>query len=415
MTPPVRVDASFWSAFAARHWEARPWVADAIVDVSIPRDPAALFDAIVALAERCPANRRERLIQVYVAGRRLDARQAEPLLPRRDDASLEGYDARLQESLRGAEYLLRMEKLHAFYAPYWEGAYRWVRAVAREVGLAPGADTSVFLGRYRFTPTGVHYDNLSSFNFPVVGTKSMRVWPREYVAAHPDLDGAREYARHLGGSELLRAPVGGMIYWPSSAFHIGEGDDGFTATLGIGIWIDKRPLGMVLELLGNAVAAAHPEVTRPLRVYDVDVDDPQAAATALPPALEGLVAAVERLVARGALRDAVLDTWLETLTDVNLKRLAPDPIELPVADDARVIVDPAHPIVWSRRTGGGMVAAARGLLVELRGDRDPAVIAALGVGAASTVDELASRAGVPAGEVRVLVAALVRAGLAQLA
>jgi hypothetical protein len=305
-----------------------------------------------------------------------------------------------------------MEKLHAFHPPYWEGAYQMVRALARHVGLPPGADTSVFMGRYRFTPTGVHYDNLSSFNFPVLGGKTMRVWPREYVAAHPELDGAREYARHLGGSQLLRAPVGGMIYWPSSAFHIGEGDDAFSATLGLGIWIDKRPLGMVLELLGNAIAAAHPEVAATVRVFDVDVDDPQAAA-GLPPALESLVAAIERVVARGALRDSVIATWLETITDFNLKRLPPELIDADLADDARVVIDPDHPIVWSRRTDGRPIAAARGRLVELRGVADIEVIAALAGGVTRSLDELAARSGAPAAEVRALVAELVRKGIAR--
>jgi hypothetical protein len=408
-------DATFWDGFVTDHWERRPLATARVDRAPIPTDPGQLFAAMLALLARCPPDRKQRFVHVYVEGQRVPAHAIDALLPRQDDGSLDGYDARVCDQLGGREYLVRMEKLHAFHPPYWDGATRQVRALARRIGLPPGADTAVFLGRYRRTPTGVHHDNLSSFNFPVVGEKTMRVWSSDYVAHHPELVNAVAYDEHVPASTALSAAAGGMIYWPSSAWHIGEGTGAFGATLGIGIWIDKRPLGMILELLANLVQSTAPEVCGPVRAFACDVDDAAAAAT-LPSSLAALLAAVTAAVEGGGLGDAVLRAWLESVSDLNLKRLVPPPIAVNLGDDAWVAVDPEHALLHAPLADGSRAGASRGRPFPMPAAPGFArVVAELNLGAPVRVGDLADRhPEVPAAELRAFVEELARLELVRI-
>ena len=348
------LDHEDWRAFAATYWESRPLVVEHLEASGLPLDAASLFSAMCTLVTSCPVERRDRWMQLYVDGVRRPLE--DELLPSTEDGSLEGYDTRITRVLGGREYLVRMEKLHVFYAPYWEGAYRFLGTLFDHVGVAPGADTAVFMGRYQRTPSGVHYDNLSSFNFPIVGRKGLRVWPRAYVTRNPTLVGSTAYESHLAGSQLLEAEPGGMFYWPSSAFHIGEGSGAFSATLGIGVWIDKQPLGMVLEMLGHLVRDADASAAATVRTYAVE----PAATVALPPPLAAAIDQIEQLAREGTLRRSITNHWLETLTSHSLKR-AP---EGPARDGATYAIAVGHPLRIAP-DGDTLLVAARGRVASI--------------------------------------------------
>lgn len=372
------LDDEAWSVFATSYWERRPLVIEQFAGPALPLDGRSLFAAMCMLAANCPAERRERWIQIYVDGVRKPNEHIEELLPTPHDESLEGYDVRVCRAVGGREYLVRMEKLHVFYGPYWDVAFRFLGSLFRHVGIPPGADTAVFMGRYRRTPSGVHVDNLSSFNFPIVGRKGLRVWPRAYVKRNPTLVGATAYEAHLDASQLLEAEPGGLVYWPSSAFHIGEGGGAFSATLGIGVWIDKQPLGMVLELLGQLVHDADPAAAALVRTYAVEPD--QRNVERLPEPVQSAVMRIEQLVASGALRTAATRHWLETLTSNSLK--AAPVRDLGSPSGVAIAAFAGHPLITSTSDDGSVLVACRGQVVALPASCLPA-IAELNAGSVS--------------------------------
>ena len=93
------------------------------------------------------------------------------------------------------------------------------------------------------TPFGVHLDNASAFMFTIDGAKRMLAWPGDY----PGITGrTMDYAGIRPDAELLDAPSGSMIYWPSGAWHVGESPEP-SASLQVTLYFDGDPLEVVVD------------------------------------------------------------------------------------------------------------------------------------------------------------------------
>ncbi|MEB3282145.1 MAG: hypothetical protein VKK42_24830 [Lyngbya sp.] len=123
------------------------------------------------------------------------------------------------------DYALIVADWHQFDRALWEKIVVSLEGLTKLVGIsASRMDTQLFLGNYKITPFGVHVDAASAFHFPIIGKKIIRFWPDSYAQKNPALHHARNYARFLENSSVIKAVPGQAIYWPSNYWHIGEGD-----------------------------------------------------------------------------------------------------------------------------------------------------------------------------------------------
>ncbi|MBI5367923.1 MAG: hypothetical protein HZA54_12860, partial [Planctomycetes bacterium] len=253
-----RAPGRFWQGFVARNWERQPLALADLAGTPLPAiAPAELFDAVVACGAAQAAGSPQ-TIRLYVHGNLVDLSGGfQKLLPCRADGSFSGYHRRMTEQLAELgrpDYALIIADWHAFHRVAWERICGALAGLFAAVGISRARmDTQIFLGTYRVTPFGVHVDPTGSFHFPVLGRKTMRLWSGAYAARHPDLPDALRYGRFKAGSRVLTARAGGMLYWPSSAWHVGESGGSFSVTWGLGYWTGDR---FVAGGTGASAAAA---------------------------------------------------------------------------------------------------------------------------------------------------------------
>ncbi len=317
---PEDADA-FWARFAAETWEKRTTVlagADAALLPTIT--PDELLPAVVACAESFLAGD-EQKVRLYVDGDQVDVREGKlgELLPGRRDGSFEAYDHRMTQQHGFRDYALVIADWHQFSRPLWERIVGSVAGLTRFLGIsASRMDTQVFLGTYRRTPFGVHVDETSAFHFPILGTKRMRFWDASYVRTIPALRHARHYEAFLERSSVAEARPGEVIYWPSSAWHVGESSGEFSVTWRFAYWLAdglrRRAMVSASELFD--AARAGPLTSLPATPARCDRIE----------GVEQILRDMEAVVHSTDLRARLVAGWLEQCSSFGFLRVpAPEP------------------------------------------------------------------------------------------
>ena len=194
--------------------------------------------------------------RLYVNGKESGLPPLLPLLPTRKDKTFEGYHHRLTSKTNDIKYGLIINYLQTVDPQLFESVCRQLQPFLREIGIPFGnRSCTLWLGNYERTPFGVHIDPLAGFQFPIIGRKRLRLWTSEYQNKHPELELAQDYKKHLRNSVLIEADPGGMLYWPSDLWHVGESDGQFHVSLGIpfyfGELIARKSLQVTLKKWEN--------------------------------------------------------------------------------------------------------------------------------------------------------------------
>ncbi|ARV58856.1 hypothetical protein BZZ01_09600 [Nostocales cyanobacterium HT-58-2] len=210
----------FWDKFALNYWECECLsIKNSFINPPITEDE--LFSIIVNECNNMYSDSR-----FYIEGTLQKIEKTNFLWPKKKDLCFTNYNKRISSSLNGREYTLVIDRLQV--NPYlWDWTYDFLQKLYKSLGyLNYGHFFSIFYGNYKATPFGVHHDGDSGFYFPIRGTKMMRTWKPEFVVQHPKLNRAREYKDFIEDSTLLEAEPGGMLYWPSDRWHVGDSRGG---------------------------------------------------------------------------------------------------------------------------------------------------------------------------------------------
>ena len=282
--------STFWDTFGSERWERRPlsgqnvlrlpptevWF-DAVVRAAsgeVPRLGAGHI-AVGHVAKMIGAHYRPAGVMTrftYAGGSswRVPAR----FRPRAEDGGFAGYHQRVTAELARAggdgHYGLIINNPELISAEL----YRWARAFVAPLYRRAGMNNSgnylaMFIGNYLRTPFGVHWDPESVFSVPVVGRKAMRTWP----SRAPELEGIRHARAYpTAGSQRMEAEPGGVLYWPSDAWHIAESEGELSVSVAVSLThrypAQGDPIAAMVPLAPTASAAsaapaAHQE--RPVR------------------------------------------------------------------------------------------------------------------------------------------------------
>ncbi|MDZ4685130.1 MAG: hypothetical protein SH850_08570 [Planctomycetaceae bacterium] len=234
-------DAGFWQHLADA-FEKRPTAVDSM-PASVPRiDPATLYRVL----RRCGEHLSDCQVRYYHHRSddsvwHLYSDVPADVLPTSEDQSLAGYAARMRRQVASPDgYSILVNGPFVHDEVIWRTVRDFGRELVRRIGLpSRGFDANFGLGQYDFTSSGVHYDGgRAAYILPVVGKKRFRVWPEDYVRAHPKLKHVRgRYGAMKDDSTVVEAGPGGVLYWPGNAWHIYEGDGDFTAMMTLGAWV----------------------------------------------------------------------------------------------------------------------------------------------------------------------------------
>jgi ribosomal protein L16 Arg81 hydroxylase len=351
--------AEFWQEFMTNYWERTPATfSHGFTDP--PLDPQQLFEVILAACARSGGNISARL---FVGGQVQEGEIRRGLLPRREDKNLHGFHVRMKEVAGNAGYAMIVNNLEGLSFELWNWSREFLRPLFQARGMnSLGCYYALFLGDYWTTPAGVHHDPESVFHFPVVGLKRIRAWEPAYIANHPRMCNANSYEEHLDASVLLEAESGGMIYWPSGLWHVGESTGEFTASLALSM-LCINPLSPMFTLYLRQLLEASAERTpRPPggTEYPFDPDNLQATACATPPALAKLGAQMRRLYDE----EQLATLWMRLCTGYGFYNPPPALDGVTITLEDSLCIDPRYPIVWRHARHGGLQVSANGGLFQ---------------------------------------------------
>lgn len=308
MNTPCTTDEEF----IERHWERE---ATSQVGFGSFRGPdrEAVFEAAVKFCEQDPDGAR-----FYVGSELQFKLTGRPLLPKREDRDFETYDRRVVETLGHKNYTLAINNLQ-LGSP---SLHRWARGITRSVfkhrGMNQGgAGVALFVGNYEYSAFPVHFDHENIMHFPLLGTKKLRTWSRDYIDANPEIDHTRDYSAHLDGSKLLQGEQGDVLYWPKHAWHVGEASDGLCVSVALGMSSYHSPLLPLISKLSSmgvgpmdANGSASLPDSEPTPPIAVDLNKPQNSADSLPSSFEGAWQQLQQMLSPAA----IYHVWLGLLS-----------------------------------------------------------------------------------------------------
>jgi len=335
----------FWSRFPMDLWEKQSFVLDEVPHFSWIEDSNCLFKLTTEIVSNERSNPMDLRFIVTQEGRNYEVETGNQVnpdsLPQPKDNSFEQYNERLRKSFaKGVSgYSLVLNNVLKSEPRVWLGVRNFLKGFCEKVGLpSGGVSAGIMIGQYPRTPFGVHMDEgRSALIFPVVGQKKYRFWGEDYVKTHPELNEAVSYEKHEAESTCLIANPGEVVYWPSTAYHIAEEGEKFTAMFSVGVFKSRKP--------------EHPAS------YAIDPNNLQASAGHLPDYIERLVRSSQAPTAQSL--DSATRHWLELVTRLGIKFPIPRRYS-PLNGGALKIADREFPIVTAALTGGECCIAANG-------------------------------------------------------
>ncbi|AVH69216.1 hypothetical protein [Nostoc sp. 'Lobaria pulmonaria (5183) cyanobiont'] len=224
----IRLSEQFWTQFTESIWEKETLA----IPNSFINTPIAVNDLFSIITN--DLNVTNNFIvskRFYIEGNKQQLEGAD-YYPKLEDKSFIGYDRRICSLCGNKEYVLIIDALLVNYS-LWDWTYKFLQNLYNSLGfLNYGHFWSIFYGNYSKTPFGVHDHNYpgepaqSAFYFPIEGNKSMRIWTPEFVKRNKQIRRSTQYEKFLEDSTLLKAEAGGMLYWPSDRWHIGDSKGG---------------------------------------------------------------------------------------------------------------------------------------------------------------------------------------------
>jgi hypothetical protein len=245
----------FWQDFVRDHWERKPvcFTGPALIT------PDEAFHAAVLSSQRFLRMYREHPeseelrpdVRFYRGGAMVTTDLAD-LLPNARDVSAELYVRRIEEQLAGGDFELVVNQLQSDSGDLWFRLRDFARPLYAEAGFpAGGADAVLFLRNHPATSFGVHKDRASVFAFLLSGRKRILTWEEHGYRGEPF---SSRYSAFLTNAHVLDGNAGDVLYWPSSHWHVGEAEPGFSMSVNVGFryrmasnWSERKRIASLVE------------------------------------------------------------------------------------------------------------------------------------------------------------------------
>lgn len=360
---------TFWSRFVRFNWEKAPLAAQKADPALLQIDASYIFELLVRYCDMCRERDSLDGLKFYVDGVRLEPFEALEQLPVPSDKSLQGYHRRMSRQFKDYglvcdELLQVMRDPSVRDAKAWDIVSHFSQNLFQHTGLPNRfAEVGLYLGNYRKTPFGVHVDRCGVFSLPVVGKKTFRTWAPNIVEKNPELKESFSYDEFKSKSQVLVAEPGDITYWPSTHWHIAEGDGSFSATWSIGVWVDRPLTDVVAHIMTSTVQTA---ITKKLKqraqVTSLPLSEltDDGFVTGLPKNLSDALKSVSAL-SEATLKEAFLVWWLEHVSSSGFKleespRMRPSEIRI-----GEVILGQTdRPIYWAKLSKSEIIWACDG-------------------------------------------------------
>lgn len=305
------VQDKFWNGFAKNYWEKKPILVKKFKSSIFEIDQIEVFRMLVEFSNQCRRQKTSAGFKLYIDGQMRHPEEVLQFLPAKSDKSLIGYHDRMESYF--SDYCLVCDELLQVSQKNWNKLQEFTSTLFSSVGFPNRfVEMGLYLGNYRKTPFGVHVDGCGVFSFPVIGTKTFRLWKPSFAKKNPALDRALNYSRYKKNSTIMKASHGDMTYWPSSAWHIAESDGSFSATWSLGVWVD-RPHAKNVELALKPLLESSLGIIGNETVTRSAVLPSEGDASRLPDNYKQSILKIQN-ISKDELHDAFMFAWLKQLS-----------------------------------------------------------------------------------------------------
>lgn len=364
LTPPhasvgFTLPGEFWSRFHDEYWEKHATVLRQPFATRIV-EPHDSFRRLVDVGDRYRAGDNDLLLK-FCVGHTQQLVDVGRYLPERGDGSIAGYAERVTGLLGGQRFGLVVEDFQAFDTTLWLRLREFLGGLFDLTGL-PGesAKATVFLGNYERTPWGLHRGRSGNFQLIVDGPKRIRSWPDAFFRGREDPSHRLDYHHYNADSTVLDAVPGDVIYWPSDTWHVGESVDGaLSFAISVALFIDQHSTPALLEHARSLVARRlePTDRTERLDIRPARIGDSAATVDAV---VKRSAAALREVTNDASLELRLRVAWLNHITGFGFT-VPPMPLaRQSLADESRVRVLSAYPVIWLRADTDELICSANG-------------------------------------------------------
>jgi hypothetical protein len=322
-------------------------------------------------------------IGFYVDGKIQELKESN-YYPKPEDRNFPNYSQRISSLCENREYVLVIDGIVANYS-LWDWTYKFLHDLYSSLGyLNYGHFWSLFYGNYSKTPFGVHDHNYpsdpaeSAFYFPIEGKKAMRTWTPEFVKRNKSIKNSTQYEKFIEDSTLLEAEAGGMLYWPSDRWHIGDSKGGdvslviainnsnnFVESLAYFLReeIDKKYGSSLRINLLKTMVDFISKITKRKRSKKAffDPNNLQQSAEIIPDAIQSCAKIFKYFLDSSVVEIGCTKLWLSMLTGYGFKTLIPEQFRKTewnrITSNDYIQVSPNRQILW-RNIGKDKIAIA---------------------------------------------------------
>jgi 50S ribosomal protein L16 3-hydroxylase len=377
--------AEFWTDFVEHYWEQRPLVLKQPFITPLAT-AAQVFAGLTRVGDEGRAGDRYAPARLYVE-QALQQGDILKHIPAARDGSISGYAARMGRSFNKLPFGLVVNNYQAYDALTFLRLREFLRGLYELTGFpANVSEAIVFLGNYEKTPFGLHKDQDSNCTFVIAGRKRILAWPAECFP-EPRKWNSLSYERFRDKAIVLEGEPGDLLYWPSTYWHIGEGNGDLALTLSLVIRLQKHPqdifpalASIVTERL-RAVAEAEVFPLYPQRLQAGADQSRRIARQA---------SKVLRVLSRDPqIEQTMRVEWLNRLTSYGFDRVPPPLPQRRLANNEVVCGEPHHPIVWLLVEDREIICSANGHSFSVTAHPNIlALLARLNGGASCSVKQL---------------------------
>ncbi|GCF10362.1 cupin domain-containing protein [Dictyobacter arantiisoli] len=318
-----------WDTFVSQYWQKEP----VVLHDTVLSSADDIFQTVILACEKYCAQEEGVYLKLYVNGKQI-LQDLPQYLPHTEDGSPKGYEQRLQRELNAESFILFITGFERYNAKLYHRAQDFLSHLFQHTGIPAGhAELELFLGRYTYTPGGIHKEECTNFQWVIDGDKTMHTWPEstwntETLSVnlqHDPTSHEEEYfledvslndTRH--GSKALRGKAGDILYWPSKYWHVGETPE-LSMAITLAIYMHGRPYQEVLQTVQQLVEQ-HIGSSNIAPAYPFPTSTNTSLESALPASLHQPFAIIKELTSTRLLQQALLERWLKRASNLSLSK-----------------------------------------------------------------------------------------------
>lgn len=184
-------------------------------------DPQMLFDQIVLHVDELINGNCLKFHTIDSEGNQQTPEPLRQYLPFSADESFQTYHQRINgminsgESMEKVRYQVQINYLETFSSVFRDWMVKFYEPIFEEMGLSRGINfSSIFLGDYKATSFGIHFDDEFVFHIPFVGKKQMKLW-----------DGRKHKIEEIRSDKsiegrVISATSGSCVFWTPNYYHV---------------------------------------------------------------------------------------------------------------------------------------------------------------------------------------------------